>query len=166
MEEDIYPNQTTQKCIYSFYALIYESNFSLAKKRSVMTAALGYEKWGWRVVGITKEAVFRIAENNFNLPKGLQRDHHLRSRKKTYDEIFKGEKLTFEKWWEVVWKYDETILMTAVEHSKKIMLTDDDVIKIDYSLGRFRSAVVGMDFSKRDGQFVRNIFESIQNDRT
>ena len=166
MEEDIYPSQATKKCIYSFYILIYESNFSLAKKRSVMTAALGYEKWGWRVVGITKEAVFKIAENNFKLPKGLQRDHRLRSRKKTYDEIFKGEKLSFEKWWENVWKYDQTILMTAEEHSQKRQLTENDLIKIDYSLGHFRSAVVGMDFSKRDRQFVRNIFESIQNDRT
>lgn len=51
MSEEIYPSKEMKECIYEFYSLTYNSKFSLGKKRHLMTAALGYEKWGWRVVG-------------------------------------------------------------------------------------------------------------------
>ena len=65
MDESIFPSVETRKSIYNFYLLTYESKFSIAKKRHLMTAAMGYEQWGWRVVGITKNAVIEIANNNY-----------------------------------------------------------------------------------------------------
>jgi hypothetical protein len=129
-----------------------------------MTAALGYEKWCWRVVGITKRAVIEIANNNYKLPKGLQRDHFKKSRKETYDEIFVNERLNLEHWWKKVWENDETILMTKDEHNQHNNLNMDDVIKVDYTLGYFRAGGIGMLFTKRDGDYVKTLYEELRNE--
>ena len=165
MDENIIPDEKTKETIYSFYLLAYDSKFPIAKKRHLMTAAMGYEKWGWRVVGITKKAVIEIANNNYRLPKGLQRDHFKKSRSETYNEIFLNKKFSLDEWWETVWANDETILMTKEEHNKHKTLNEDDVIKVDHTLGFFRNkAVVGMEFTKkRDGEFVKKIFEEMTN---
>lgn len=165
MDESVFPSEDRRKSIYSFYLLTYESKFSLPKKRHLMTAALGYEKWGWRVVGITKRAVFEISNNNFRLPKGLQRDHFKKSRKETYDEIFSNKKYQLEEWWDKVWENDETILMAKEEHHNHKNLKMDEVISIDYKLGLFRAAGIGMYFTKEDGEFVKKIYEEIMNER-
>ena len=161
MNEDIYPSNEMKKCMYDFYSLTYESLFSLGKKRHLMTAALGYEKWGWRVVGITKKAIIEISNNNFKLPKGLQRDHFKKSRKDTYNEIFVGKKLELEDWWKKVWENDETILMTKNEHQNHNNIEKNDVIKIDFTLGYFRAGGIGMLFTKRDSEYVKVLFEEL-----
>ena len=164
MDENINPSEETRKSIYSFYLLTYDSDFTIAKKRHLMTAALGYEKWCWRVVGITKRAVIEIASNNFKRPKGLQRDHFKKYRKETYDEIFVSERYSLENWWDKVWKNDETILMTKDEHQNHKTLNMDDVIKVDYTLGYFRAGGIGMLFTKRDRDYVKMLYEELANE--
>ena len=164
MKDVIYPSDEMKANMYEFYCLTYESKFSLGKKRHLMTAALGYEKWGWRVVGITKQAVLEISNNKYKLPKGLQRDHFKKSRKETYDEIFQSKKLSLVEWWEKVWENDETILMTKTEHQNHKKLKLDDVIKVDYKLGFFRAGGVGMLFTKRDGDYVKLLNEELKNE--
>jgi hypothetical protein len=164
MNELFYPTAEMKKSMYEFYCLTYESTFSLGKKRHLMTATLGYEKWAWRVVGITKQAVFEISNNKYKRPKGLQRDHFKKSRKETYDEIFQSKKLSLEEWWEKVWENDETILMTKNEHQNHKKIKLDDVIKVDYTLGYFRAGGIGMLFTKRDGDYVKMINEELRNE--
>lgn len=159
-EDFIEPTLQKRQLMYRFYMLAYESGFDIAKKRHLMTAALGYEPWCWRVVGITKSAIIEIANNNFRLPKGLQRDHFKKSRADTFNKIFERE-YAFEEWWSWVWDNDETILMTKEEHNQHKNLNQNDVYKVDYTLGYFRNkAVVGMQFTqKKDGLFVKNLCE-------
>ena len=109
------PTEDEKRLYYRFYQLIFDSHFALAKKRSVMTAALGYEAWSWRVVAITENAIKAIAKNNFKKPSNmLARDHH-HSRAETYNKIF-AEIMPYEVWWQWVWENDETILVTNEEH--------------------------------------------------
>jgi hypothetical protein len=159
-EDFIEPTQQKKELMYKFYLLAYESNFEIAKKRHLMTAAMGYEKWCWRVVGITRQAIIEIANNDFRLPKGLQRDHFKQSRAETFNKIFE-KKFTFDEWWQWVWDNDETILMTKDEHNKHKHLNENDVYEVDYKLGYFRNkAVVGMHFTKKtDGIFVKSLCE-------
>ena len=68
-KELIEPSVNKIEWMYKFYLLAYESQFSLPKKRNLMTATLSYELWGWRVVGISPNAVIAIAKNKtFNYP--------------------------------------------------------------------------------------------------
>ena len=151
------PTDATKREIYKFYLLIYESDFNKAKRNNLMTGAFGYEEWGWRVVGITHEAITAIAKNNFNLPQGLQRDHHKQKRADTYKEIF-SRRFAFEEWWNMIWGNDETILMTKQEHYTKQRST---TYKVDYTLGYFKDAAgPGMRFTKKhDGAFIKELCE-------
>lgn len=112
------PTQKEKRLIYEIYLLLCSSHFSHAKKRALMTAALGYETWSWRVTGITKNAVLAIADprNNYRKPsKTLSRDHG-RPRSETYSKEFFAKPMPIQKWWDWVWKNDATTLMTNEEH--------------------------------------------------
>lgn len=155
--ELIEPTMEKKKLIYEFYNLIYKSEFDMPKKRTLMTAVMGYEKWCWRVVGITKDALKAIADNGLKLPTGLQRDHFKQSRAETYARIFQT-KLPFADWWKIVWENDETILMTKKQHDKHKSVNAKDIINIDYKLGYFRDASVGMHYTKkREGEFIKGL---------
>jgi len=159
--ELIEPTQSKKELMYKFYLLTYESNFELSKKRSLMTATMGYEKWAWRVVGITPKAIIEIAKNDYKLPKALQRDHLKQSRSQTFNAIFSNKKYEFEEWWKWVWENDETILMTKQEHIEHKNISTNDYFNIDYKLGYFRNkAVIGMHYTKKtEGMYVKDLFE-------
>lgn len=59
------PTESEKRNYYAIYELVFDSHFSASKKRSVMTAVLGYEAWSWRVVGSfsTKRRPPRIGRN-------------------------------------------------------------------------------------------------------
>ncbi len=154
------PTQQKKEELYKFYELIFDSTFTLPKKRSVITAVLGYETWSWRVVGITEEAVKAIARNNFNKPsRVLARDHTL-SRKETYSRIF-NEKMGFNEWWDWIWENDKTILMTNEEHKVIHIQQPTKIYDIDLNLSLFVDAeVAGWHQTKaREGEFVRKLCE-------
>ena len=110
------PTEEEKRLIYEIYLLLCRSHFSLAKKRSLMTAALGYETWSWRVMGISEKAVLAIARNDFKKPsKVLSRDHG-RPRSETYNEEFFADKKPIQEWWDWVWENDKTTMMTNEEH--------------------------------------------------
>jgi hypothetical protein len=157
--EAIQPSQNKIEWMYKFYLLAYESDFGLAKKRNLMTATMSYELWGWRVVGISPNAVRAIANNNYKLPTGLQRDHHIQSRRDTFNKIFE-KKYDKEEWWNEVWENDVTLLMTKEEHQKKL-ITQSDCFEVDYRQGFFRNkAGPGMLYNRAiDGEFVKSLFE-------
>ena len=54
--------------------------------------------------------------------------------------------------------------MTKNEHQNHKKLDEKDVIKIDYTLGYFRAGGVGMKFTKRDGEFVKELYKEFCND--
>jgi len=155
------PSLEEKKLMYSFYLLTFDSSFGLAKKRHIMGSVLAHEKWGWRVVGITKKAILKIAENNYRLPNGLQRDHFKRSRSETFNELFEC-KYDISGWWNLIWDGDETILMTKEEHDKHKELDNRDVIEVDYRLGYFVNSYVGIKFGRhKEGVFVKCLYEAI-----
>ena len=152
------PTTTEQQVLYEFYQLIYNSHFALPKKRSLMTAVLGYERWSWRVVGITEAAIKVIAENKFRKPSRLLARDHTTPRSATYSKIFSEDMLPLSDWWEWVWEHDKTIMVTNIEHHSN---TRSRIFEIDWTLGHFQSAgVAGWAHTKsREGDFVRQLVE-------
>ena len=152
------PSDDIKHEIYQFYKLIYESKFTFAKKKTLMTAALGMEDWSWRVVGISKNAVVEIAKNNFKKPtKKLARDHQV-TRADTYAQIFGAKKYEFNDWWNLVWENDKTTLITNDEHNTHMV---SEIYPIDLELGLFRdSGMVGWSHTlKSEGAFVKSLCE-------
>lgn len=152
------PTEEEKKNYYAIYELIYDSHFSLSKKRSVITAVLGYEAWSWRVVGITEEAVKAIARNNFNKPaRILARDHQL-PRVTTYNKIFES-KMPFVEWWSWIWENDKTTLMTNEEHHSK---APSRIFPLDPNQSYFVDAeVAGWHQTKaREGALIQKLIEA------
>ena len=150
------PSDEVKQQIYQFYKLIYESNFTFAKKKTLMTAALGMQDWSWRVVGISKNAVIEIAKNNFKKPpRKLARDHQV-SRAETYNQIFGTKEYGFDDWWNLVWENDKTTLITNDEHNTHAI---SEIYPIDLELGLFRdSGMVGWKHTiKNEGAFVKGL---------
>ena len=136
------PTADEKRSMYEMYKLIHGSHFSPAKKRSVMTAVLGYESWSWRVVGITEEAIKAIARNGFKKPSHVLARDHTHPRSETYALIFDrcNHPLPFDAWWNIVWENDKTVLMTNDEHRKKI--PQSRVFELDPKDGYFIDAEV------------------------
>jgi len=152
------PSDDIKRQIYQFYKLIYESKFTFAKKKTLMTAALGMELWSWRVVGISRNAIIEIAKNNFKKPaRKLARDHQV-TRAETYAQIFGAKEFQFDDWWSLVWENDKTILITNDEHNAH---TVSEIYHIDLELGLFRdSGMVGWKHaSKNEGAFIKGLCE-------
>ena len=121
-----------------------------------MTAVMAYEKWSWRVVGITEDAIKAIASNAYRKPpRSLARDH-IQPRAKTYSKIFEGPLMPIEAWWPWVWEHDKTILMTNSEHNSREVTK---VYEVDWRLGLFQSAgLAGWYQTKaKEGAFVEGL---------
>jgi hypothetical protein len=166
------PKPQRKKELYKIYELIFASTFTLSKKRSVITAVLGYETWSWRVVSITEEAIKEIARNNFNKPsKKLARDH-TRTRAETYNRVF-NEKMAFDEWWDWIWENDKTILMTNEEHKliakeRKRVNDENEALKVIskiYSIDLQSSLFIDAEVAgwhqtqAREGAFLRKLCE-------
>ena len=113
------PTDEEKKLIYEIYKLLCGSHFSHAKKRALMTAALGYETWSWRVTGISENAIRAIAMNDFKKPSRMLSRDHSRPRAETYNKEFFESIKPFEEWWSWVWDNDKTTLMTNEEHHNR-----------------------------------------------
>jgi len=152
------PSEEQRKEMYSFYVAIYESSFALSKKRSVMTAVLDFQRWSWRVVGISEEAIKLIALEDYKKPVGkLARDHSI-PRSVTYSSIFQDSLLEFDAWWALVWENDQTVLVTHEQHR---MGDRGRIFDIDWQLGYFESGgLAGWKHTKRrEGRFIEELVE-------
>ena len=149
------PNKNYRKLMYDLYLNVYESPFILNKKRNLMTEILGRENWSWRVVGISRNAVTEIITGNYkkDVTKKLERDHYFQDRRTTYTGLFEN-KHSFDDWWKKCWEGDKTILMTKLEHKKKL---DIEIIDLDWKLGLFQcSKQAGFEYTQgREGFYIK-----------
>lgn len=156
------PTQQKKEELYKLYELIFDSTFTLSKKRSVITAVLGYETWSWRVVGITEEAVKAIARNNFNKPsrKLCRYKQSSKALMQMQNQIFK-QKMVFNEWWDWVWENDQTILMTNEEHRLIHLNQPSKTYLIEPKLSLFVDAEVAgwHQTQAREGAFLRKLCE-------
>ena len=140
--------------------MIFQSSFSERKKINLMTSIFGWEKWSWRVVGITQCAIDLIHKHkgHRNVVKLLRRDHFFKERTETYREMV--NKLYPEKeWWNEFWDNDRTILVSKEEHDKKNS-KKFKYKEINWELGYFPCAsVVGFRYAERsEGNFILENF--------
>ena len=83
------PSLEMKEQMYDFYKMTFNSCFTERKKINLMTSISGWEKWSWRVVGITQNAVNEIHDFNGNskVTKLLVRDHFFKGRSETYKKM-------------------------------------------------------------------------------
>ena len=122
-------------------------------KVRLLTVMMGASPDGWRVTGITTEAlkIFRRNDFKYNAHMGIQRSHYPKSRKDFYSKMLKTDFKDCDEWWNYYHQHDKTILATSSENSTNKYSI---IIDIDPSLGFFKNKFISWRHTKSE----RSIF--------
>ena len=89
-------------------------DFQGGRLTTILTAIMGIEDYGWRVIGITREALDLLATEDFDknkLPRCLCRGHKI-DRIKTAGQLFDPEKpIPIESFFDTFLHNDQTVIM-------------------------------------------------------
>ena len=127
-------------------------------KNKMLGALFGMAPNGWRVVGITKEALIRFKKYDFKYKSGMGINRsHVFPRHKRNKFLLSKEDWTMEKWWEYFYSRDKCILATSTENMNKAPV----VSKFRVPKGLFRTS--GFSFKVRDEEteFLKEIYKKI-----
>ena len=154
------PDKATKKQIYEIYKLVYSSNFPKRKKHNLLRSAFSYEQWGWRVVGISKNAVIEYQKAGFRKPSGkLERHHHSQRFADITNLMLCDSLLSLDDWWSLFWDNDETILVTKDEHRSNKY---SSILPIDPTEGLFANQDIGWKYGQREKHFLINLIAEHQ----
>jgi hypothetical protein len=156
------PSIYQRRAIYDLYKVIFKCELPEHKKQLLLTVSFGYEKWSWRVVGITKQAIIEFANNDYKYKtRTFNRDHFYQDRNVTFSLMLKNI-ISFEDWWSLFWENDRTIIVTSKEHGNKHNLKlEKEIIPINWEDGYFTSNPrAGFSFTKkREGQLIKELIK-------
>lgn len=116
-----YPTKEYQAALYKVYKAVFEQKILDENRIRLMTPLFAYQRWSWRVVGISEGAIKLIRASKYSYPKGLNRDHFIQDRTNTFRQMFPQNNVILEQnhWWNLFWKNDATIILSKLEHKNK-----------------------------------------------
>ena len=127
-----------RQALYGMYVALFNakmacpSDFHASRLTTIQTALMGIEDCGWRVVGITREALELLATVDFNknkLPRQLCRGH-ITDRIDTTRLLFEREEpVELDDFFKVFLHNDRTVIMLNKQNTKPF----PDYIDIDNS---------------------------------
>ncbi len=118
-----------RQALYGLYVALFKArqacpdDFPSGRVTTIQTAYMGIENFGWRVVGITREALELLASVDFHknkLPRPICRGHVI-NRIETARVIFeRDEPMSLEQFFNVFLNNDQTVIMlkTQNDHTK------------------------------------------------
>ena len=118
-----------RQALYGLYVALFNAkqacpeDFPSGRLTTIQTAVMGIENYGWRVVGITREALDLLATADFNknkLPRALCRGHIV-DRIQTTRSLFDRENpMPLEDFFDTFLHNDRTVIMlnTQNDHAK------------------------------------------------
>jgi hypothetical protein len=154
--------QNYKKELYEVYLAVFKMRDEPHQRRVlIMTNLMGGKFWSWRVVGITRKALERIAEHGFKYKAGssIHRSHII-SRKDMYISMLERcEPMQIDEWWNYFWENDRTIIATGTENNAKAPMSE--CYEIDPEMGLFQcNPVAGFKLTqKKEGVFLRELYE-------
>ena len=114
--------------LYELYLALFRAHqrspteFHLGRVTTIHTAVMGLEDYGWRVVGITPEALDRLAEVDFDkarLPRELCRGH-LVDRRRTAQILFdRKSPMSLAYFFRTFLANDDTVIMLAAQNPSR-----------------------------------------------
>ena len=148
--------------LYSLFLTIQQSDIAINTKRQMVACLLGdgSGERGWRVIGITTDAIQKMSENGFNYTKGIQRCHK-HQRQEMLDTMLSTLYTDSFSWWSDYYTNDTTVLGTSTENmsdnwSEVHYFTTDTTYT-----GYFPSKRIGYRHNKTDTQFLTEFVEQL-----
>ena len=141
--------------LYNLYVHIRKSSLPERKQYNLIRALLVGEVWSWRVVGISENALYQFAKNDFKKVKNkIDRHHHIKSFAE-YSKRMREETIPMGKWWKLVYENEEVLLVTKEEHRSG---TIENKLDIDFDRGLFRNnPSVSFRYRKEEREFLRKL---------
>jgi hypothetical protein len=109
-----------RQALHDLYLALYRAkqvcpeDFSDGRLTTIQTAIMGIKTFGWRVIGITREALDLLATENFNkhkLPRRLCRGHVVARIETTRLLFDREEPMQLEDFFEAFLRNDTTVIM-------------------------------------------------------
>lgn len=131
--------------------------FPAMRLTTVFTAIMGSQPWGWRVVGISKNAMREYRKVNYKHPARLLHRGHMKMRADTAKKFFlRDEPFPQKEFFETYINGDKTLIMTAEENRSGAIPAD--YIRIRNPKGElFRNSAIGWRHSKSESEYLRSV---------
>ena len=160
-----------RQALYGLYIALFEAkkicpdDFEDGRLTTILTAIMGIENLGWRVVGITREALDLLATEDFRknkLPRRLCRGHIV-DRIQTTRLLFEGnEPMPLDDFFDNFLQNDRTVIMLNEQnsHSKPF----PPYIGIDNPDGELipNGSLIGWKHRQKEREYLRSIHSRIQ----
>ena len=146
------------KEFYNFYISIFDSDFTIEKKKIILRALLTGEYFLSNIVCISKLCFEEYKKNNFKKvtkPKRINKKiiRHQFTNFNDNINIFLEKKLLINEFWEKIYQNEKTHLITKFEREKKEYLYLD----IPEEGGYFLNKTVGYEYGRKEELFLKYI---------
>lgn len=129
--------------------------FTFQQKKDLLSSLLSLGAGaGWRPLKITHAAVKLFVENDFKLPKGLERAHFYH-RRDTMKELIQRD-WEGDEWWEWFKERDYTVLSTRKENRDEKNFHKLKTIDIPNEKMLFWGKRVGFEYGPAEKEFIIN----------
>jgi hypothetical protein len=159
-----------RQALYGLYVSLFQArkkcpdDFKDGRITTIMTAIMGMENLGWRVTGITKEALQLLSEVDFDksrLPRRLCRGHRV-DRIQTARQLFDSKKpKLMNEFFGIFLENDRTVIMLNEQnrHSQQF----PSYIEIENPEGTLfpNGSLVGWKHRKKEREFLRALHLSL-----
>ncbi len=159
-----------RKALYGLYIALFKAkqacpdDFRDGHLTTILTSIMGIENYGWRVIGITREALEKLATEDFNknkLPRQLCRGHR-KDRIKTTRKLFKPEKpMKLDEFYKVFLRNDQTVIMLNEQNNHSTPFPK--FIKIDNPNAELfpNGSLIGWMHRKKEREYLRQLYSAL-----
>ena len=143
---------------YNLYLQIFDSNFSIEKKKVVLKALFSGEYCLMRITSISKQCYEEYKKNNFKKITKFKRANKkfIRYQFVTFNETLKeilDRKFEIKDFWKTIDENEKTHLITKGERDKEEYL----YINIPIEGGYFLNKTVGFEYGKKEELYLKYV---------
>ena len=144
--------------IYEIYSILFDSDFSMEKKKIILKSLFAGEHFSWKIIGISKLCFDEYKKNNFKKIVKVKKAnkkfirHSLVNFSDVLDELSKN-KLSNKDFWKKIDQNEKTHLITKGERDSK----DYIYTEIPEEGGYFLNKTVAYEYGKKEELFLKNI---------
>ena len=146
------------KEFYNLYSQIFDSNFSIEKKKVILKALFSGEYNLMRITSISKHCYEEYKKNNFKKVTKFKRTNKkfVRYQFVTFNETLKeilNRKFEIKDFWKTIDENEKTHLITKGERDKEEYL----YINIPIEGGYFLNKTVGFEYGKKEELYLKYV---------
>ena len=143
---------------YNLYAQIFDSNFSIEKKKVVLKALFSGEYCLMRITSISKQCYEEYKKNNFKKVTKFKKPNKrfVRHQFVTFNDTLKevlDKKFEMKDFWKIIDEHEKTHLITRGERERE----EYSYINIPIEGGYFLNKTTGFEYGKKEQLYLKYI---------